>query len=384
MILPSDDKPRSYLDHAATSPLRPAALAAMVEVAAVVGNPSSQHASGRAARRLVEDSREQIAELIGAEPIEVIFTSGGTEANNLAVHGSWLARRAQQRPAVMLGTTEHPAVRDQATVIEAEGGRVDWVEVDPTGHSVLPEVAEDTAVLSVMWVNNETGAIQPIPELARAAHASGALFHTDAVQAMSWLPVDFHGSGIDLLSMSAHKIGGPVGIGALVATRAASPSPVLVGGGQERGIRSGTLAPMLMAGFAAALAEAAAEREAAAARLASFGDLIRQGVSTIDGTRVNSVEPVSPAIVNVTFDGCLADDLLLLLDAEGIDCSVGSACAAGVSRASYVLLAMGRDEAAARGSLRFSLGHTTTEADIDRLLAALPGAVARARAASGG
>ncbi|NLT28841.1 MAG: cysteine desulfurase [Propionibacterium sp.] len=380
--MPPADSHRSYLDHAATGPLRQAALAAMVEVAAVVGNASSQHHSGRAARRIVEDARERVADLIGAEPIEVVFTSGGTEANNLAVHGAWLARRAD-RPAVWLGSTEHPAVRDQAAVIEAEGGRVDWVEVDPAGHSVIPEIGPDAAVVSVMWVNNETGAVQPVAEVAQRAHDAGALFHTDAVQAVAWLPVHFHDSGADLLSLSAHKVGGPVGIGALVATRAASPTPVLVGGGQERGIRSGTLAPMLVAGFAAALAETVAEREAAATRVAALTERIRHGVGGISDTRVNSVAPVSPAIVNVTFDGLRADDLLLLLDAAGIDCSVGSACAAGVSRASHVLLAMGRTEADARSSLRFSLGHTTTADDIDRLLHVLPGAVERARAAGG-
>lgn len=352
----------------------------MAEVASVIGNPSSLHHSGRAARRILEDAREHIAELLEADPAEVVWTSGGTEANNLAVHGSWLARRAE-RPRAVLGAAEHPAVFDQATVIEAEGGLVDWLEVDASGHTVPREITPDTAVVSVMWVNNETGAVQPITELAEQAHRAGAWFHTDAVQAVSAVPVSFRDSHADFLTVSAHKVGGPIGIGALLATRQVSPTPVIVGGGQERGVRSGTLSPMLVAGFAAALAEAVSQRDHLVAHWTALSERMRTGLATIPEVSVNSVDPAVPTIINVTFAGCIADDLLLLLDAEGIDCSVGSACAAGVSRASHVLLAMGRPEADARASLRFSFGPETTTTDIDRLLAVLPDVVRRARAA---
>lgn len=352
----------------------------MVEVASVIGNPSSLHHAGRAARRVLEDARDHVAELLDADPAEVIWTSGGTEANNLAVHGSWLARRGE-RPRVTIGATEHPAVFDQATVIEAEGGLVDWAAVSPQGHTSPLAVPSDTAITSVMWVNNETGAVQPVRELAERAHAAGSWFHTDAVQALPALPVSFRDSGADFLTVSAHKVGGPIGVGALLATRAVSPTPVLVGGGQERGVRSGTLSPMLAAGFAAALAEAVEQRDALVGHWTMLAKRLRAGLTTIGDTWVNSVGPCVPTINNVTFAGCVADDLLLLLDAEGIDCSVGSACAAGVSRASHVLLAMGRPEADARASLRFSFGAETSEDDVDRLLAALPDAVRRARAA---
>lgn len=351
----------------------------MVEVASVNGNPSSLHHAGRAARRVLEDARDQVAYLLDADPAEVIWTSGGTEANNLAVHGSWLARRAE-RPRVVIGAAEHPAVFDQATVIEAEGGLVDWASVNQLGHTEPFVVEPDTAIVSVMWVNNETGAIQPITELAEQAHRAGAWFHTDAVQALPALPVSFRASGADFLTASAHKVGGPIGIGALVATRAVSPTPVLVGGGQERGVRSGTLSPVLAAGFAAALTEAVEQRDALVRHWTMLTNQLRAGLSSIADTWVNSADPHVPTIMNVTFAGCIADDVLLLLDAAGIDCSVGSACAAGVSRASHVLLAMGRPEADARGSLRFSFGAETSEADIARLIAALPDAVRRARA----
>ncbi|MDN5726117.1 MAG: aminotransferase class V-fold PLP-dependent enzyme, partial [Propionibacteriales bacterium] len=245
-------------------------------------------------------------------------------------------------------------------------------------------LAVPTAGVSLLWVNNETGVIQPVAAMAERARTAGAWSHADGVQALGHVPLDFTDSGLDALSLSAHKVGGPIGIGALLLRRGVGLSPIGHGGGQERDLRSGTLAPALAAGFAAAARWAVDHREAEAVRLGEMAERIETLVSGISGTRVNGAQAErSPAIVNVTFAGVRADDLLMLLDTAGIDASTGSACTAGVSQPSEVLLAMGRTEAEASGSLRFSLGHTTTDADIDRLAAVLADAVARARTAFG-
>jgi cysteine desulfurase len=357
----------------------PEAAAAMAQVLGVAGNPSSLHASGRAARRVLEEGRESLAADLGARPGEVVFTSGGTEANNLALLGA----RTPARPELAVSAVEHPSV----AAVRDLPGAVAVLPVDASGHLDLAAsrglIDERTAVVSVMWVNNETGAVQPVEQVAELAHAHGALAHSDAVQAFGHLPVDFGGSGLDLLSVSAHKLGGPVGIGALLVRRGTVLRPSGFGGGQEARLRSGTVPVALAAGFAAASRLAAARREGEAVRLASLRDrLIAGALAAVPDVGVNTVDPCGPAIVNLTFLGARADDVLLLLDAEGFDASTGSACTAGVHQPSEVLLAMGRPLAHASASLRFSFGPDTTAVQVDGLLAVLPAVVARARTAA--
>lgn len=374
---------RSYLDHAASAPTLPEAAAAMVAVLGLPGNPSSLHTAGRSARRVLEEARESLAGDLGAHPTEVVFASGGTEANNLALLGGRAAAAAAGRPVLAISAIEHPsvaAVRERVselTVLPVTGSG----HLDVTAAADL--VGERTGLVSVMWVNNETGAVQPVPQVVASARAAGALVHSDAVQAFGHLPVDFAASGLDLLSVSAHKLGGPVGIGALVVRRGVKLAPAGFGGGQEARLRSGTVPVALAAGFAAASRVAVANLAEEAERLGALRDRLIEGLRVaVPECRVNTHAPSSPAIVNVTFPGTRADDVLLLLDAAGIDASTGSACTAGVHQPSEVLLAMGHSEAEASASLRFSFGPGTTESQVDALLAVLPGAVERARSAS--
>jgi cysteine desulfurase len=362
-----------YLDHAATTPVLPEAIAALTEELARPGNPSSLHSAGRRARRVVEESREQIAEVLGARPSEVIFTSGGTEADNLAVKGLFWARHDAdpRRRRVLATSIEHHAVIDSVRWLEChEGAEACWLEVDSSG-LLRPEVLkaaierdpDSVALVSVMWANNEVGTVQPVSELAAIAHAYGIIFHTDAVQAAGQLPVSFPGSGADALTITGHKIGGPVGAGALLLRRGIEPVPVLHGGGQERDVRSGTLDAPAIRAFATAVSVAAERREQEAKRLAALrDDLIRQVMAAAPGAVLNGAPPGPgrlPGNAHFSFPGCEGDALLMLLDAKGIACSTGSACTAGVAQPSHVLLAMGADEQRARGSLRFSLGHTS-------------------------
>jgi cysteine desulfurase len=369
---------RIYLDHAASSTTLPEAVAAMTDALGLPGNPSSLHTAGRGARRLLEEARESLAADLGAGPGEVVFTSGGTEANNLALLGAV----TPDRPEVAVSAIEHPSVAAAAGRLE-----VQLLPVLATGHldvaAAAGLVGQRTALVSVMWVNNETGAVQPVPEVVALAHSVGALAHSDAVQAFGHLPLHFGESGLDLLSVSAHKLGGPVGIGALVVRRGVTLAPSGFGGGQEARLRSGTVPVALAAGFAAASRLVQQHRDAEAVRLAGLRDrLISGAVAAVPDVVTNTVEPSGPAIVNLTFAGTRADDVLLLLDAAGIDASTGSACTAGVHQPSEVLLAMGRTEAAAASSLRFSFGPDTTTSAVDCLLAALPGIVDQARRAN--
>jgi len=373
----------------------PEAIAAMTEELAQLGNPSSLHNAGRRARRVVEESREQIAEVFGARASEVIFTSGGTEADNLAVKGLFWARRSSdgRHNRVFTTATEHHAVLDSVRwLADSEGAVVDWLPVDPVGAiapSVLEEAlaphAESAAVVSVMWANNEVGTIQAVDELAAVAHSFGVPFHSDAVQAAAQIPVDFAGSGVDALSVTAHKLGGPVGAGALILGRGVAPVPVLHGGGQERDIRSGTLDAPAIRAFAVAAVVTASRLEAEAARLSALrDDLIRQVLQAVPDAVLNGAAPGPgrlPGNAHFSFPGCEGDALLLLLDAKGIACSTGSACTAGVAEPSHVLLAMGASEPLARSSLRFSLGHTTTQSDVDAVGSVIGEAVSRARRA---
>ncbi|HEY0487721.1 MAG TPA: cysteine desulfurase family protein [Mycobacteriales bacterium] len=383
----------TYLDHAATTPMLPEAVEAYTAALGEVGNPSSLHASGRRARRVVEESRERVAAAIGARPSEVVFTAGGTEADNLAVKGVFWARRGadSRRASVLAGAAEHHAVLDAGEwLARHEGAATVLLPVDPLGRvrpSALAEALDahgDTAaVVSVMWANNEVGTVQPVAELAAIAREHGVPFHTDAVQAVGQLPVDFAASGVDALTLTGHKLGGPLGVGALVLGRDVPCTPLLHGGGQERDVRSGTVdAPGIVA-FAVAVEAAVKTRDERAAALRSLrDDLIRRVVAAVPDAVLNG-DPADrlPGNAHFSFPGCEGDALLMLLDARGVECSTGSACSAGVAQPSHVLLAMGADEARARGSLRFSLGHTSTAADVDALLEALVPAVERARRA---
>ena len=400
-----------YLDHAATTPMLPEALAAMTEELGQLGNPSSLHNAGRRARRVVEESREQIAEVFGARPSEVIFTSGGTEADNLAVKGLYWARRASgaSRPAasqsgpgrpgslprrVLATAIEHHAVLDSVHWLAGhEDAEEHWLPVDETGVLQPAALAEaigadpgGVALVTVMWANNEVGVVQPIPELAALAREQGIPFHTDAVQAAGQLPVDFAASGADAMTITGHKFGGPVGAGALLLARGVQPVPVLHGGGQESEVRSGTLDAPAIRAFAVAAAVMASHRDEEAARLAKLrDDLIAQVMAAVPDAILNG-PPAGPGRLpgnaHFSFPGCEGDALLMLLDAKGIACSTGSACTAGVAQPSHVLLALGADEARSRGSLRFSLGHTSTSGDVDALGAAIGEAVQRARRAA--
>ena len=325
----------------------------------------------------------------------MIFTSGGTEADNLAVKGLYWARRAgdPRRCRVLITPIEHHAVLDSAVwLAEHEGAEVDWLRIDRTGRltpEALREAIEagpgNVAVISVMWANNEVGTVQPVPELAAVAREYGIPFHSDAVQAAAYLPVDFAASGASALTITGHKLGGPVGAGALLLARQAEPVPVLHGGGQERDIRSGTLDAPAIRAFAIAVRVATKRAADEVRRLGDLAsDLIRQVRAAVPDAVFNGAPPGPgrlPGNVHFSFPGCEGDALLMLLDAKGIACSTGSACTAGVAQPSHVLLALGAAEAQARGSLRFSLGHTSTQSDVDLVGAVIGEAVERARRA---
>ena len=384
-----------YLDHAATTPMLPEAVSAMTAHLGSTGNASSLHAAGRRARRVVEESRETLALALGARPSEVVLTGGGTESDNLAVKGLYWARRDADpaRIRILCSPVEHHAVLDAVEWLERhEGARVDWLPVDPLGRvhpEALREAVErnpaDVAVITVMWANNEVGTIQPVLELASVAREFGIPMHADAVQAFGQLPLSFADSGLDALTVTGHKIGGPYGIGALLLARSATPVPLLHGGGQERDVRSGTLDVPAAAGFAAAAAIAAERQPEHARALAALRDeLVRAVLGAVPDAVLNG-DPTSEgrlsASAHFSFPGCEGDALLMLLDARGIECSTGSACSAGVPQPSHVLLAMGVEPALARASLRFSLGHTSTAGDVAALAAAIGPVVERARMA---
>ncbi|MDQ1705109.1 MAG: cysteine desulfurase [Frankiaceae bacterium] len=387
-----------YLDHAATTPMLPQAAEAMTALLTHPGNASSLHAAGRRARRVVEESRETVAAALGARPSEVVFTSGGTESDNLAVKGLFWARNNAdpRRRRVLVSAVEHHAVMDSALwLAQREGAVITWLPVDEAGR-VSPDVLraaiadspDDVALATVMWANNEVGTVQPIDELAAVAHEHGVPLHTDAVQTVGQLHVDFAQSGVDAMTISGHKFGGPIGAGVLVLGRELDCVPVLHGGGQERDVRSGTLDVPAVAALAVAVELAVKEQPVRAERLAALrDDLIVRVSAEVPGARLNGDAVLDPAHrlpgnAHFSFPGCEGDALLMLLDARDIECSTGSACSAGVARPSHVLLAMGHDEARARGSLRFSLGHTSVAADVDALAAAIAPVVERARSAA--
>ncbi|WP_152348126.1 cysteine desulfurase family protein [Brevibacterium sp. CFH 10365] len=386
-----------YLDHAATSPMPAEVLEVYTKELARRANPSALHAVGQAARMRIEEAREDIARAVGAATSsEVIFTSGGTEADNFALKGLYLSRNdgtftAPARPRVLTTTIEHPAILEAVEWLESLGAEAVYLDVDSAGRLDLDAATaelhrdpERTALISVMAANNEIGTLQPIAEIGQAAFELGIPFHIDAVQALGQIPLDFAALQATAMTITAHKIGGPVGIGALLLDRAAAPTPILHGGGQERSVRSGTLDVAGAVAFAAAVDLVTADLEARAVRLSGLRDRLIAGIeSSIDGAVLSGPRGADrlPANAHFTFPGCEGDSLLFGLDARGLATSTGSACSAGVSRPSHVLLACGLDEDSARTTQRFTLGHDTTEADVDALLTALPEVVDQARRA---
>jgi cysteine desulfurase len=390
----SDQRATVYLDHAATTPMVPEAIEAMTAQLSRWGNPSSLHAAGRDARRVVEEARETIAQALDCRPTEVIFTSGGTEADNLGVKGIFWARRDadRRRTRVLTSTVEHHAVLDTvAWLAEEQGAEAELIPVDRLGRLDLEALRESierdpgsVAVISVMHANNEVGTLQPMSDIVELAAAHAIPVHTDAVQSVGHVPVDFAALGVDALSLTGHKLGGPFGVGALIARRELTLTPVLHGGGQEREVRSGTLDAPAIVGFAAAVELAVKTQSEHASRIGALRDELVARVREQVPDAIYNGDPVDrlPGNAHLKFPGCEGDSLLMLLDARGIECSTGSACSAGVPQPSHVLLAMGCSEDYSRSSLRFSLGHTSTRADVDALVEAIGPAVQRARGTS--
>lgn len=382
-----------YLDNAASMRMRPEAVAAMVPLLSQAGNPSSLHAAGRAARRHLEEARESIAADLGARPSEVVFTSGGTESDNLALAGIVAARRAAdpRRRRVVISAVEHHAVLDPAeALVTAQGLELVIIGTDEQGFIDLDALAaevqanaDEIAVISVMWANNEVGTVQPVAQVAALGREHGIPVHSDAIAAAGHIPVDFGDSGLAALSIAGHKFGGPQGIGAFIVARDTPCAALLRGGGHERDLRSGTQNVAGAVGMAAGLAVATANLELESATVGALRDRLFDHLLAIGGTRANGARGALrlPGNAHVSFAGCEGDSLLMLLDAQGIECSTGSACSAGVAQASHVLLAMGLPTDTARGSLRFSLAHTSTADEVDRVGAAIGGVVERARAA---
>ncbi|MDV3127119.1 cysteine desulfurase [Mycobacterium sp. 21AC1] len=386
-----------YLDHAATTPMHPAAIEAMTAALASVGNASSLHGSGRLARRRMEEARESLAQLLGARPSEVVFTAGGTESDNLAVKGIYWARRDAdpKRRRIVTTAVEHHAVLDAVQwLVDHEHAEVTWLPVDADG-AVAPDALRevlaahhelgDIALVTIMWANNEVGTIMPIADLAAVAAEFDVPMHSDAIQAVGQIPVDFTASGLAAMSVAAHKFGGPAGVGALLLRRDTACVPLLHGGGQERDVRSGTPDVAGVVAMATAARVAIEGMTVNSARVQALRDRLIDGVlAAIDDADLNGARGNArlPGNTHFTFRGCEGDSLLMLLDAKGVECSTGSACTAGVAQPSHVLIAMGADPANARGSLRLSLGHTSTGADVDRALEVLPAAVDRARQAA--
>ncbi|NUS15830.1 MAG: cysteine desulfurase [Streptomyces sp.] len=384
----------AYFDHAATTPMLPEAVEAMTAHLTVTGNASALHAAGRRARRTVEESREALAAALGARPSEVVFTGGGTESDNLAVKGLFWARRAAdpRRVRVLASPVEHHAVLDAVHwLADHEGATVEWLPVDAYGRvhpdrlrAALAANPDDVALVTVMWANNEVGTILPVPDLAAVCAEFGVPVHSDAVQAFGQVELDFAASGLDAMTVTGHKVGGPYGVGALVLRRDDTPVPLLHGGEQERS-RSGTLDVPAIAAFAMAGTLAAQRRAEFTAQVGALRDELVRGVRAAVPDAVLNGDPSAggrlASNAHFTFPGCEGDALLLLLDAQGIACSTGSACTAGVAQPSHVLLAMGQPAPHARATLRFSLGHTTTADEVAELVRAIGPAVERARTA---
>ena len=385
---------RVYLDNAATTPISEVALQAFIEQARQIGNPSSLHTYGRKVRKDLEESREKLATLIGCHSSEIIFTGSGTEANNLAIKGAYWHRNqgGKQRNVIVISGFEHHAVLDPARWLEDfEGAEVVEVSVSKDGfvqlaelQSLVAERHDEIALISIMHSNNEVGTLQPIAEISTIADEFQIPLHTDAVQSLGKVPLSFKDLGLFAMTISAHKVGGPIGVGALILQKGIDITPILHGGGQERDIRSGTLNAAGVISFVAAVQSAMRDREATAEKVSALRKkLIAAIQSEIPDAKLNGVlaGPTLPGIANISFPNTESDALLLLFDAEGIACSTGSACSAGVQEASHVLMAMGMSEKEARSSLRFSLGTGNSDSDIEYLQTCIKRVIERARAA---
>jgi len=379
----------AYLDNAATTAMLPEALEVMYRESANVGNASSLHGAGRRARRVVEESREKLAAAVGAKPQEIIFTASGTEANNLAVKGLYWRAGASKR-AIVSTPIEHHAILDPLEWLEREQSvTLHMAEVDSDGTTkvdsiaqLLSEYQKEISFVTVMHSNNEVGALQPVAEIAAISREYEMPIHTDAVQSFGKVPLDFGKLGVSALTISGHKIGGPLGVAALVAKKDLELTPLLHGGGQERDVRSGTLHTPAIAAFATAAELSQQRLQINADRIRSMRARLINGVTAaVEDVKVNGGENTLPGIAHFTFAGAEGDALLLLLDAQGVQCSTGSACSAGIAQPSHVLIAMGMAPKIARSSIRFSIGTTTSEKDIDKAISVISEVVSRARAA---
>jgi cysteine desulfurase len=380
-----------YLDHAATTPMLPAAIAAYAQALSVVGNPASIHSQGQNAKRMLEEAREKVAASVGSDPIEVVFTGGGTEAVNLGIKGLYWARAP--RPRILVPGGEHHATLDTVEWLgDHDNAIVEWLPVDELGrvdlNALRTSIEVDpasVALVTLLAANNEVGTIQPVKEVAAIAARHGIPVHVDAVSAYGHVPIDFallRKAGVSALSVSAHKIGGPVGIGALVLSRTANVVPLIHGGGQQRQVRSGTQDVAAAVAFAVAATDAVQNLPDENERLRSLRDQLVAGVSRlVPGAVLNgdsSPDGRLPGNAHFSFPGCEGDSLLFLLDAAGVCVSTGSACQAGIPEPSHVLVAMGRSAGESRGALRITLGRTSSSEDVGALLEALPGAYAQA------
>lgn len=384
----------AYFDHAATTTVRQSALAELVKCTQILGNPSSVHGAGQTSRAILEAARDAVAQSLVCNRSEVVFTSGGTESNNQAVKGLFWARRAENPmlDLIITATTEHHALIDPIEWLERhQGARVHWLAVDRTGQFDLAELREvlererdRVALISLMWANNETGAVNDIPAICSIAAEYEVPVHSDAVAAVGHLPISFSDSGLTAMSVSGHKIGAPIGVGALLVARSAKPVSLLHGGGQERGLRSGTMNYPMAAAFSVAVQEAVAELPERVARLLPLRDRVERFVLDLvpDAIATTGGSSRLPDNAHFLFPGLLGDTLLYTLDAAGVQVSTGSACQAGVVGPSHVLLGMGYSEQQAKSCIRISLGHSTTEEDIAEFEAAFPKAYEVAKRAS--
>ena len=381
----------SYFDHAATTPMSKAAIEALNQQIGQLGNASSLHTQGRSVRKAVEEARESIARIAGASPSEIVFTGSGTEANNLAIKGFYWKRLGEDsaRNVIVISAFEHHAILDPVEWLEEhEGAHVIQIPVTRDGvvdleafRDIVDHNRAKIAVIAIMHSNNEIGTIQPIKEVVEIA--GDIPVHTDAVQSFGKVEFNFDQLGVTSATLSAHKIGGPLGVAALILQRGIDVTPILHGGGQERDIRSGTLNAPAIVSFAAAAQDAELHRVQRYVELRTMRRYLIDAIRAVlpDMWVNGDIEPSLPGIANITFPGTESDGLLLLLDAEGIASSTGSACSAGVPRPSHVLLAMGLSERDARSSLRFSIGASNTRSEIDHLASVIESVVDRARAA---
>jgi cysteine desulfurase len=376
-----------YLDYAATTPLRKEVFDCYVEHLQTLGNPSSVHSSGQLVRQALEEARESLAKSVDCNRSEVIFTAGGTESVNLAIKGLFWQRVGEDsnRKVIISAATEHHASLDPMEWLEKhDGAEILWLPVDNQGvidldflANYLKEHNHKVALVNLMWANNETGVITDINKLTSITKPYGIPVHADSIAAFGHIPVSFADSGLSAMSISAHKIGGPVGAGALIVSRATKLVSIIHGGGQERGMRSGTMNAPVAKAFAVAADLAVAELDEEYSRLEALRDKLVQGVKELTplANHTASDSPRMPHNAHFTFDGCSGDSLLFLLDQQGVCVSVGSACQAGVNGPSHVLIAMGRSEREANGCIRMTLGKQSTEADVEAFLQALPKAL---------